>query len=515
MASSSRSDDSHQHLAANRAARAAERQRKQEERQRRETYLQARLHEAAAQTSAVEQRMRELTQILSGALAQPVAAIDFNALKKPVPAITLDLGADGEPLRAPTWEHFAPRRPGAFSQMVGGSGRYARRLAEAERAFARAVDRHKAAENARQLRVTTARRAYAEKQSKAAAEAATQHAQIEQFEHAVRKGDRHATSRYFQQVLDQVTDVRGFPKQRRVGYVPESTLLAIEWRLPGIDVVPAKKTFRYVKTRDAVDGTGRSPAEIRQTYQQVVAQLALRALHVVFSADRFKLVSTVVFNGIVQAIDPSTGQTVTPCLITLRATRDQFTPLVLQHVDPVACVRKHFAADVSPHPEELQAVQPVMSFDMADPRIVDPIDVISELDRRPNLLGLAPKEFEHFVHNLFTRMGLDTKLFRADGDGGVDCVAYDPTPVFGGKYVIQAKLYTKTVPPAAVRDLFGTMQHEGATKGILITTSGFGPTSYEFANGKPLQLIDGSGLLALCKAHAIPARIVPRPRNPR
>ncbi|MER7279632.1 restriction endonuclease [Dactylosporangium sp. NPDC000244] len=47
----------------------------------------------------------------------------------------------------------------------------------------------------------------------------------------------------------------------------------------------------------------------------------------------------------------------------------------------------------------------------------------------------------------------------------------------------------------AVRDLYGTMQHEGVKGGILITTSGYGPSSYEFANGKPLQLIDGSGLL--------------------
>ena len=54
------------------------------------------------------------------------------------------------------------------------------------------------------------------------------------------------------------------------------------------------------------------------------------------------------------------------------------------------------------------------------------------------------------------------------------------------------------------------MQHEGATKGIMITTSGYGPDSYRFAGGKPLNLIDGSGLLALCQEHNIPARILDR-----
>jgi restriction system protein len=71
----------------------------------------------------------------------------------------------------------------------------------------------------------------------------------------------------------------------------------------------------------------------------LVAQIALRALHAIFTVDRFSLVGTVVFNGIVDAIDPVTGQTVEPCLITLRATREQFTPLVLANVDPSrACV---------------------------------------------------------------------------------------------------------------------------------------------------------------------------------
>jgi restriction system protein len=229
----------------------------------------------------------------------------------------------------------------------------------------------------------------------------------------------------------------------------------------------------------------------------------------VFTAEPHSLVGTIVFNGMVEAVDPSTGQQIEPCLITLRATRDQFTPLVLTRVDPVACIRKYFAADVSPHPDELQPVEPVMSFNMADPRVVDPVDVISGMDKRPNLLQLSPKEFESFIQNLFTLMGLDTKQYQAHGDGGVDCMAYDRRSIFGGKYVIQAKLYTRTVEPTAARDLYGTVQHEGATKGILITTGGYGPGSYAFANGKNLQLIDGSGLLALCKEHNIPARIAP------
>ena len=149
-----------------------------------------------------------------------------------------------------------------------------------------------------------------------------------------------------------------------------------------------------------------------------------------------------------------------------------------------------------------------MPFSRADPRVIEAIDVISTLDQRPNLLDLTPKEFESFVQNLFGKMGYESDQFRASGDGGIDCMAYKRDPVAPMKIAVQAKLYTKTVSPTHVRDLYGTMQHEGATLGIMITTSGYGPGSVEFANGKPLHLIDGTGLLSICQEHGIPARIL-------
>jgi len=76
--------------------------------------------------------------------------------------------------------------------------------------------------------------------------------------------------------------------------------------------------------------------------------------------------------------------------------------------------------------------------------------------------------------------------------------------------VIQAKRYKNTVRASAVRDLCGTGQNEDASKGILVSTSGSGQSSYQFATGKPLELIDGVNLLYLLAEHAgIDVRIVP------
>jgi restriction system protein len=52
------------------------------------------------------------------------------------------------------------------------------------------------------------------------------------------------------------------------------------------------------------------------------------------------------------------------------------------------------------------------------------------------------------------------------------------------------------------------MNHEGANKGILVTTSGYGPDAFDFAKDKPIELIDGGGLLFLLQGVGVHARIV-------
>jgi restriction system protein len=169
-----------------------------------------------------------------------------------------------------------------------------------------------------------------------------------------------------------------------------------------------------------------------------------------------------------------------------------FAQLDLSRVDPKTCL-KGLNASVSKKPADLAPVKPVLEFNMVDPKFVEEEDIISGLDNRTNLMLLTPREFESLIK----------KPFREDGTGNPadEAVARwrcsDRRPIFGGKVVIQAKRYKNTVGVSAVRDLFGTVQNEGASKGILVTTSGFGRASFEFADGKPLELLSGSNLLYL------------------
>jgi restriction system protein len=77
----------------------------------------------------------------------------------------------------------------------------------------------------------------------------------------------------------------------------------------------------------------------------------------------------------------------------------------------------------------------------------------------------------------------------------------------GGKFVIQAKRYTLPVDVAAVRDLYGTLINEGANRGILITTSQYGPDAYAFARDKPISLLTGADLIDMLRRHGRRYRI--------
>jgi restriction system protein len=137
--------------------------------------------------------------------------------------------------------------------------------------------------------------------------------------------------------------------------------------------------------------------------------------------------------------------------------------------------------------------------------------VMSGVEERTNLASMPWEDFEHLIRQLFetefSENKTEVKVTRASADGGVDAVIFDPDPIHGGKIVVQAKRYTRTVGVSAVRDLYGTVMNEGATKGILVTTTDYGPDAYEFIKGKPLTLLNGGNLLSLLDKHGRRARI--------
>lgn len=115
----------------------------------------------------------------------------------------------------------------------------------------------------------------------------------------------------------------------------------------------------------------------------------------------------------------------------------------------------------------------------------------------------AGESFEHLVLNLVKKMGFEAEMTKSSGDGGVDIVAFNNQPMMKGKYIIQCKDWSSPVGEPPLRDLYGVLHAERANKGILITTSEFTANARRFADGKPLELIDGNGLAQLLESYGL------------
>lgn len=188
----------------------------------------------------------------------------------------------------------------------------------------------------------------------------------------------------------------------------------------------------------------------------------------------------------------------------LQAPKHMLCQLEPERLDPRACFR-HLSGISSPNLLNAAPIRPIFVMNINDNRIVASKDVTSQLQEATNLAAMPWEDFEHLVSQifewLFANDGVEVKVTRASRDRGVDAIMFDPDPIRGGKYVLQAKRYTHTVDVAAVRDLYGTVINEGANRGILVTTASYGPDAYEFAKEKPISLIDGPNLIALLKKH--------------
>jgi restriction system protein len=490
--------------------RAAIRNQRIAEKEEKQRYLESRQEEAKEANIEIEDRIKELGNVLHDTLLVN-DAISFDSLKRMDPYEKFSPRPELiERIPMPIKDSFRPskRNPGILGKLFPRLKKaYENSVRNALTAFQNATEFHQQKVKQQQKAYQEAYQNYQDKKLIHDQIIASHNKSIDEFREAYVGGDPNAICGYYGMVLERSDYPEGFPQSFKIAYVPESKQLVVDYDLPGPEIIPSDSEYRYVKASDQIQKKSRKPAELQEMYQDLVAAVALRTCHELFESDQVDQLDSVVFNGFVQTVDMATGRDIRPCLISVRATKTQFQGIDLARVDKKVCLRS-LGAQVSPRPYETQPVKPIVEFSMVDRRFVDQHDMISELDARPNLMDLNPFEFEHLVGNLFKKHGLETKLTRSSRDGGVDVVAFDLRPVLGGKVVIQAKRYRNTVGVSAVRDLFGTMMNEGANKGILVTTSGYGPDAFEFAKGKPIELIDGGQLLYLLEQCGTKARII-------
>lgn len=128
----------------------------------------------------------------------------------------------------------------------------------------------------------------------------------------------------------------------------------------------------------------------------------------------------------------------------------------------------------------------------------------SLLSRKSRAIAARPKpkdrtglSFENKALGLVEALGFEARTTSRSADGGVDIIAESRKPFISGRYIIQCKDWKNPVGEPALRDLLGAVQKNRAVKGILISRSAFTRSARDFAQGTPLELIDGGNIDAL------------------
>ncbi|MFD6797876.1 restriction endonuclease [Streptomyces cyaneofuscatus] len=463
-------------------------------REQRRAYREQREAEARRRTEAIDAQVEALQQLLAEGCRAP--AIRVGALSRAEQVAAFDPGQLAQPIRMPEQHQY---------QAQGGwtAARRAQAQAEARASFERDRRAAQAAEAQRQQQLAAYRQQYEQWAEGQLGEIRRHNAAIAAMTAGLRDGDPDAAVEFFSAALYASTGwPEGLPRQVSAAYDSGAKQLVLNWELPRYDVVPEAKSARYMINADQVKDSPRPVTQRRTMYRDVLAQCLLLVLRDLFAADEFGALESVALNGFVDDHDPTTGRRAPMFLGTVMASRATFAALHLEQVNAVTCLVEGLRGQLSTRPDQYVAVRPSRV-----PEDVGNGVVTHGGDEEPDLYAMDPIAFEGLVADLFRAMGMQAVTTQRSNDGGVDVDALDPTPIRGGKIVVQVKRYRHTVPPTAVRDLYGTVQDAGANKGVLVTTSHFGPGAHTFANGKPLELVAGSELVDLLHRHGLRGRL--------
>jgi len=331
---------------------------------------------------------------------------------------------------------------------------------------------------------------------------------IDTFQSKYLSKDIESIEKYCKLILVKSEYPFKFSKSIDVVYSQETKILIVEYFLPTIEQIPNVKDVKENSRTYEKKVIYLTENQHNKLYDNTLYRMTLRSLHELFFNDVVDAIDAISFNGWTSSINKTNGQPETKCILSVYVTKQVFNSINLANVDPKQCFKALKGVSAA-NLHSYSAVQPIISYDKNDKRLIESKDIL--VNEGTNLAAMNWEDFEHLVRELFEMEfsvnGGEVKVTQASRDGGVDAIAFDPDPIRGGKIVIQAKRYTNTVGVSAVRDLYGTVINEGATKGILITTADYGHDSYEFAKGKPLTLLNGGHLLFLLQKHGRKAYI--------
>jgi stress response protein SCP2 len=273
-----------------------------------------------------------------------------------------------------------------------------------------------------------------------------------------------------------------FGHPENLSVAPDHSKIIVDVRLPDRrTAIPAHSRAVYTPGDDTIRYQPAKPKEQSRLAGILFSAALLAHAHAVATAAAaagLPQTFPLVLNGWENALDPATGRPDRICRATLITSTQNLAQTDLRAVDPPTCLRS-FAGSLN----ESGRVSPIATSTGATPS-----------ERDIDLATIDPYEFEGLITELAQAMGYTAYRTPRSNDHGVDVYVESRDTLANGRIVISAKRYNHTVGPDHVRALAHVVGDQGAIKGILVTTSNFGPESYRIARDNPLELVDGQRL---------------------
>ena len=322
-----------------------------------------------------------------------------------------------------------------------------------------------------------------------------------------KKGEKRSVVERLDYILDGVGLPGSVPHIWEIDFDDQQQIALVEIGLPDVVHRPPSK---IVMLKSGAAKKPLNQTERRELVPKIHPAILLRIAFEIFRNDTEEIIKLLVVNGWVKFDDPATGINTKAYTASLMVARDQMATLNLSKIDPLVAFDNLHGKSAGKL-IEIIPIEPMLSLNRKDSRFVNAKEVLKGLGVETNLAAMDWQDFEHLIRELFEKefsgRGAEVKITQSSRDRGVDAIVFDPDPIHGGKYVIQAKRYTNTVDVSAVRDLCAVVKKEGASRGILVTTSTYGADAYAFANNEPVTLLNGAELLGLLKKHGYTFRI--------
>lgn len=319
-----------------------------------------------------------------------------------------------------------------------------------------------------------------------------------------------AVEQYFELVMLQSDYPEIFPRNTVLEYHRDNQTLFISSELPHPSHVPREKDLQFISSENHEVVGYYSAEEFSNLYNDIIYKSVLRTFHEIFDADHAHAVEAVNYIGWVRTLNRGNGQYENSSIISLFATRTDFEKINLKQIDPTLCFR-FLKGSSAPSLIDLKPIPTSFTINKKSREQVQVINHLEPIDNSTNLANIGWLDFEKLMMDLFEKefgsVPGEIKLIHSSLENGLEAYGMDKDPLRGGKIVFHAKRSIKPMQVSAVKEIFGSVIHEGAIKGILITTTEFSPEAYEFAKNKPISLINGISLLSLFEKHGQKLRI--------